>query len=249
MHLFDDIIKELKKLINQKAEKGRVRQLEYTQDLAWPKAGNRDIILQSEVGIELGHPRDEALSFIQWTPTVSLVKNDAISLIGPDLIESRKNRIPFGKILFVGVEGFDENNCYDRHSEMELTRFNLSLKGYMIRAASQYMKEWSRVSTEALNNGFSFSILGSGQINALKKLDYVTSVEVFFITTSSEEVRDLKEYGSRSMQRINALKKMTQEMDLDCSNCDYQDVCNEVDDLRSMRSSLHNKKLDVPKAR
>ena len=241
MHLFDDIIKELKELINQKTEKGWVRQLDYIPDLTWPKAGQRNIILQSDVGIELGHPRDEALSFIQWTHTASLVKNNGISLIGPDLIESEKDRIPFGKIVFVGVEGFDENNCYDRHSEMELTRFNLSLNGYMIRAASQYMKEWSRVSAEALKKGFSLSILGSGQINALKKLEYVTSAEVLFITASSEDVRDLREYGNRAMQRINALKKMTQEMDLDCSNCDYQEVCNEVDDLRSMRSSLHKK--------
>ena len=124
---------------------------------------------------------------------------------------------------------------------MDLTRFNLSLNGYMIRAAPQYMKEWSRVSVEALKNGFSLSMLGSKQIYALKKLDYVTSVEVLFITASSDEVKEFREFGDRAMQRINALRKMTQEMDLDCSNCDYQEVCNEVDDLRSMRSSLHDK--------
>ncbi|MBW1815144.1 MAG: hypothetical protein JRJ39_16260 [Deltaproteobacteria bacterium] len=241
MYLFDDIIKELRDLISQKVKKGLVRQLKYTQDLTWPEADSRNIILQSDVGMELGHPQDEAVSFIQWTQTDSLVRNDVISLIGPDLAESVKNRIPFGKIVFVGVEGFDENNCYDRHSEMELTRFNLALNGYMIRAASQYMKEWSRVSIEALKKGFSLSMLGSKQISALKKLDYVTSVEVLFITASSNEVKKFREYGDRAMQRINALRKMTQEMDLDCSSCDYQEVCNEVDDLRSMRSSLHNK--------
>jgi hypothetical protein len=57
--------------------------------------------------------------------------------------------LPFGKVVLLKLQGMDENNCYERHRQIDMARYDLNLKGYMMRAASQYMREWSRVSREA----------------------------------------------------------------------------------------------------
>ncbi|MEZ4578964.1 MAG: hypothetical protein R2875_13445 [Desulfobacterales bacterium] len=45
---------------------------------------------------------------------------------------------------------FNADNSYDRYREMELLRYDIHLKGYMMRGVSQYQREWSRVSHEAM---------------------------------------------------------------------------------------------------
>ena len=60
-------------------------------------------------------------------------------------------------MVIVGGSDFDEDNTYDRYREMELLRYDIHLKGYMMRGVSQQQREWSRVSKEAINNGFSFT--------------------------------------------------------------------------------------------
>ena len=68
--------------------------------------------------------------------------------------------LPFGKVVLLGVEGFTEDNAYDRHKELDFLRYDLDLKGFMMRAVSQYMREWCRISREALSQGFSALLPG-----------------------------------------------------------------------------------------
>jgi len=149
--------------------------------------------------------------------------------------------LPFGKIVLIGGNGFNEENCYDRFREMDLSRYDISLKGYMMRAVSQYMREWSRVSCEAVKNGFSFSILGSALSQKLKELNYVDAVEILIVTSSAEDVRELKKTGDRFLQYINAMTKMAEEMDFQCESCEFQEICDEAEELRDMRRSLMDK--------
>ena len=111
----------------------------------------------------------------------------------------------------------------------------------MMRAVSQYMREWSRVSGEAVENGFSFSILGSALSKKLKEFNYIDSVEILFVTSSAEDVRELKKTGDRFLQYINAMTKMTEEMEFECESCEFQTICDEAEELRNMRRSLIKK--------
>jgi CO dehydrogenase/acetyl-CoA synthase beta subunit len=169
------------------------------------------------------------------------VKDDLISLCGPDICETKSERLSFGKVVLVSGRGFNEENCYGRFHEMDLLRYDISFKGYMMRAVSQYMREWSRVSGEAVENGFSFSLLGSGLIQQLKTLDYVDAVEVFFVTSSAEDVRELTKTGDRLMQYLSAMSKMTSDHDFECSSCEFQAVCDEAEELREMHKTLKDR--------
>ncbi len=241
MRLFNPIIEEIKKFISARIKNGSVLEYKVLNEISWPQAGLTDIVLKSETGIELGNPKDESVSFLAWTGDKSLVRDGLISLVGPDIGEMEPSRLPFGKIVLISGSGFNEENCYDRFREMDLSRYDIALKGYMMRAVSQYMREWSRVSCEAIENGFSFSILGSALSQKLKELNYVDAVEILFVTSSAEDVRELKKTGDRFLQYINAMTKMAEEMDFQCESCEFQEICDEAEELRDMRRSLIEK--------
>lgn len=208
----------------------------------WPRAGRRKIVLADEVGVELGSPRLASASYILWTEHPDLVEDGRITLIGPDLPPSRGQSLPFGKVTLVSVKGFDEDNTYDRYRDLERIRYHLDLEGYMLRAAMQEQKEWTRISKQALQRGFSFDILGSALMKALKELDYVQSVEMLFVTSGSDDMIPLKEQGDHVARIVGAMNKMASDLVLDCSECEYQDVCEETSELRAMRKAYENKR-------
>jgi CO dehydrogenase/acetyl-CoA synthase beta subunit len=241
MNLFNDIIDELRKYITRKRLTTNIREEYVDSSISWPSAEKANIVLQTETGLELGNPRDESISFLVWTNTLSLVNDGLITLVGDEIGDISEKSKPFGKVVIIGGVDFNEENCYDRYREIELIRYDLNLRGYMIRAVPQYMREWSRISKDAIRGGFSLSTLGGALIEKYKEKDYIHSVEILFVNSSSEDIRELRSTGERVMRYINAMNKMTEELSLDCDSCEYSDVCGEVIELRAMRDSLMKK--------
>jgi len=213
----------------------------WDKDAQWPSCNGKGIVLKDDLGLELGSPEKESVSCLLWTHDLSAVEDGRISLIGPDFLESAGKSLPFGKVVLVGVTGFDEDNAYDRHKELDFLRYDLDLKGYMMRAVSQYMREWCRISREALSMGFSARDLGSSLIKLIRGKHYVRAVEVIYLTSSTEDVRKLGEITASAEKIIAAMNKMAGEFEYDCTSCDYQEVCNEADGLKGMRDRLKEK--------
>lgn len=207
----------------------------------WPSGRGRNIVLKEDMGLELGSPEQDSASCLLWTGDHSRIVDGRITLIGPDFPESPGRSIPFGKVVLAGVEGIDEDNAYDMHRDMDFLRYELDLRGFMMRAVSQHMKEWCRISREALSMGFSARILGSSLIRLFRGRPYVKTVEVICITSSTDDVVRLREITAPAEKIIAAMNKMAVEMEFDCTSCDYQDVCDEADGLRGMRDRLVNK--------
>ena len=243
MKLFDGLIKEIREPIEHANREGRTRTFPEMDVISWASAGKRNIVLKPDVGVELGNPSDESVSFLVWTNNLDLVQDGAIRLDGPDIWECESRHMPFGKIMLIGGRGFDEENCCERYREMELLRYDLSLEGYMIRAVSQYMREWSRVSKKAVAARFSFSMLGGALIKLYKSLEYIDAIEVFFISSSPEAVRRIRGLGEQVMRYIGAMRKLSDPHFLDCDSCEYRDVCDDVSELRAMRKSM--KKTEI----
>jgi len=216
------------------------RRWEYRHDgpVPWPKGMGKSVVLSQDTAVELGNPRDESCSFMVWDDNAGGVRDGVITLIGPDIPECEGRSLPFGKAVIVGVSGFTPENSYDRYREMDLARYDLDLRGYMLKAASQYRREWSRVSRDALREGFSFRVLGGALIDALKMNSYVEAVEVIFVTSSPGDVGALRPLSEGAHTVIGAMTKMADELDFDCGSCDYNDVCSDVAGLRTMRRRL-----------
>jgi len=238
MKLFDQSILELRELVEKRRSATEVRPLRYHRCPSWPVSEKGDIILKQDAGLELGNPRDESLSLLLWTENKGLIHDDRITLIGPQLKDIPEKAISFGKIVTIDGKGFNGENLYDRYREMSLVRFDLGLSGYMVRGVSHEMREWARISRKALERGFDLSHLGSRLINRFKELDYIEAVEVVFVTSSTEEIRAFRMVGEKAQRNFNAMRKMAEEMSMDCSTCDFEDICRDVEDLRSMRNAL-----------
>lgn len=237
MNLFDDCIEKLRSFLDTKKAAGFLRELK-ANHTTWPEGDRGNIVLASDTAVELGNPKNESVSFMVWTEKSGLVKNKRINLIGPDISENKPSdtmqSLPFGKVVLLKLKGMDENNCYERHRQLDMARYDLNLRGYMMRAASQYMREWSRVSREAARGGFSFAHLAGVLSSIYSSFEYVEGVEYIFVTSSTEDVRGLASTGATVEKRISAMNKMATELSFDCDSCDYTEICAEVEGLRSM---------------
>jgi len=238
MHLLDPCIHDTRKFIETKKKTVSSQVFKADRSITWPKSESSGLVLMPDLAVELGSPDLASVSFQTWTPDGSLVNDETITIIGSDISKTCDPNLPFGKIIIAQVEGFNENNAAERTREMFLSKFDLSLNGFMLKSASNYMAEWCRISVNAIDNNFSFQVLGSSLINELKKLDYVKSVEIIFVTSSKADVNQLFEIGNRSVRIVNAMSKMVNEMNYDCGDCEFQDICEDAEELREIRDNL-----------
>ncbi|MBM4235737.1 MAG: hypothetical protein FJ152_04625 [Firmicutes bacterium] len=240
MNLFDDSIEKLRSFLERKRAADSLHEL-IVSHKTWPAGERGNIVLASDTAVELGSPEQESVSFMVWTEKCGLIKNNRINLIGPDISEKKYSgmmrSLPFGKVVLLKLKGMDENNSYERHRQIDMARYDLNLKGYMMRAASQYMREWSRVSREAARSGFSFAHLAGALSAIYSRVEFVTGVEYIFVTSSTADVRSLASLGTTVEKRINAMNKMATELAFDCNSCDYTEICAAVEGLRSMQKN------------
>lgn len=207
----------------------------------WPEGGPRNIVLSDDVGVELGNPQDTSLACVLWSDDIKAINDGAFTLVGPDLLESTGKTLPFGKVVLVGVDGFNDENIYERCLELDHLRYNIDLDGFMLRGVSQYHREWCRVSRAALKAGFSAGHLAAVLMKMLKNISYVRSVEIVFLTSSSADIKKIREIVNPAFRLIAAMDKMAVEMDFDCDTCEYNDVCDEAEGLRGMRERAMKK--------
>jgi CO dehydrogenase/acetyl-CoA synthase beta subunit len=238
MELFGKIIPPLLSFVENQPRRRTWRD---TDARAWPRGGPRSLVLKEDTGLELGNPEKDSLSCLLWTGDLSMVSDGRITLVGPDFPESAGGSLPFGKVVLAGVEGFDADNAYDRHKELDFLRYDLDLEGFMMRAVSQYLREWCRISRNALGQGFSARVMGSALMALFRGVPYVKAVEVIMFTTDKADVETLREITSPVEKLVGAMNKMAADMDFECGDCEYQDVCDEADGLRSMRDRLREK--------
>lgn len=239
--MFDKEIAEINEFLLRKKKEKKLQELKFKKEVKWPEGGGKNIILKDDVGIELGSPEDGSCSFVLWTNDPEKINDNRISVVGEDIPKLYKQglkNIPFGKIALLSVSGFNEENTYDRYREIENTRYDVDLKGYMMKAVSQLQREWARVSIEAAKNKFSFADLGSDLIKRYKQKDYVTAVEIIFVTSSGKDVFELDGISERTGKIIRAMNKMFEEMNFDCKTCEFVDVCDEVEELKAFRDSM-----------
>ncbi|PIP40149.1 MAG: hypothetical protein COX19_06305 [Desulfobacterales bacterium CG23_combo_of_CG06-09_8_20_14_all_51_8] len=238
MGLFDKQYSDVMALLHKKQKQGIVSEFFNITGCDWPSEKHRNLVLGQDTAVELGNPKDASTAFLMWVNEPDKIKNGRITIVGPDLPQLSGRQVSFGKIVMVGASDFDADNSYDRYRELELLRYNLHLKGYMMRGVSQQQREWSRVSRDAVNGGFSFKHLGGALMDEFSHIAYVRSVETVFITASREDVLEAKAIADDVFKIISAMNKMAEELSFDCDTCDYNDVCGDVEELRSMRNAL-----------
>jgi len=232
MGLFDQPLEEIRAYVDGKYRDGLARELPFTPVL--PRADSTQVILSEDTGLELGNPGMASRSLLLWDSAQDL-SHDRITLVGPDFPETSSPSLPFAQVLIVGGDFSDEYDCY---RDLRDATYNLKLRGFMTRVFPGRQSIWCRVGKEALAGGFSAQVLGSSLIQALKQLTFVRNVEVLMVTSSKEDVDELGGPADKVLDIVEALIKMYEEMNFDCDECEYVDVCDEVVELRQIREKL-----------
>ena len=241
MGLFDKQYHAISDYLDSRRVEGKLSVFTHNGKTTWPTEKNRNLVLGQDTAVELGNPKEASTSSLMWVNDPEKIKNSRITIIGQDLPQLNGKQVSFDKIVIVDAADFDEDNTYERYREMELLRYDIHLKGYMMRGVSQQQREWSRVSKEAISNGFSFKHLGGALIDQFSQKPYVRAVETIFITSSKEDVLEVKAISDNVFRIISAMNKMAEELSFNCDTCDYNDVCGDVAALRSMRKKLQKK--------
>ena len=241
MGLFDKQYHAISDYLDSRRSEGKLTVTDHNGKTNWPTEKNRNLVLGPDTAVELGNPKDASTSFLLWMNEAEKIQNGRITIVGPDLPQLSGKQVSFGKIVIIDASDFDEDNSYDRYREMELLRYDIHLKGYMMRGVSQQQREWSRVSRDAINRGFSLKHLGGALIDQFSQMPYVRAVETIFITSGREDVLAAKAISDNVFKVISAMNKMSEELSFDCNTCDYNDVCGDVAELRSMRKKLQKK--------
>jgi len=213
-----------------------VRQFPVPADGEWPSEAN--LILEENAALELGHPSLGSLSFLCWTEA-KRPEADRILLLGPDLQEIKARRAPFAQILILHGVFQEEYECFQ---ELREAVYETRLRGFMTRVLPSRQTIWSRVTREALEQGFSLAHLGRALIRRLQEVEYVSGIRVLFITESPTEIAGLAGVGREVSRIVGAMIKMNEEMSYDCASCEFGDVCDKVLDLKKIREKLLERK-------
>lgn len=238
MGLFREPLEEIFRYRERARALGKVREFACSPFTLWPE--RRSLVLQEDTLVELGSSSG-SLFLVLWTGDHrEALHPGRISLIGPDVNEIDGGGMPFALIVLVRGQFEDE---YETHRELRDAIFDTEPVGLSTRIWPARQKIWCRISREALAGGFSLFRYGCTLIKNLGGLQGVSGVEIIFATEAAAEwERQLHPVAEKVQGIVEALIKMYEEMNFDCEECEYNEVCAEVTTLREIRERLREER-------
>jgi len=250
MDVFDDTIRHIKQWFLQKIKEKETNVRKFYAPVSSATSqgtsgtlnraeSKNTIILKEDTCLELGHPSMGSCYANLATRDSALVENGCITLAGPDFPEIKAEMIPFAQIALVCCK----SNVRDVSVKMDRDlHTSVQHDGYMIRSMPN--KIWARVSKHAALSGFSLPELGHSVLNALKR-DFreIILAEIFFVTSSREDVSDLNEIIEPARKSLRKLMTFDLTDDdtyectasLDCDVCPERPVCDSIRDVIKIR--------------
>ena len=236
MEIFDVLIGELRSRIEEWKNSGRK-----TREIQCPTSveelekglplGGRRIILREDTFVELGNPKTASAALVLWTENPELVRDGYITIVGPDIPEV-EGYLPFAQITLTRVLGLRPED----YRVLRRNQYDVHLDGYMLRAVPQRQRVWSRVSREVVERGFTLETLGRALMVSLKKNPpRAEAVEMVFVTSSEEDVKTLGELTETAWKATKPVKAAPA---YDCTNCENEEICDEIWRMLQLRRGL-----------
>ena len=205
---------------------------------------NKEIILQEDTKLELGGVNKKSFSIIHCIEDLNLVKDNQINLLGPEIYEISESNVNFGVFILIGII----DNCEEKTEIFKNLNFiSNSIEGFMIRTIPR--RFWCRISSVVINKNFSFQFLGNAIISLYKKKfeNIIKSVEIFFISSYSDSIKEFiklssevtKRHKERWKSKIEEWRKRIDcDYDWGCEICPYQEECYDIKQLLITRNKI-----------
>lgn len=236
MQVYNKVIETTNKLLSNHD----VRELDLNDKKNWNMLTENEFLLRRDIAFELGIRTKPSTCFNAVTSDDSLVGEDKVLLIGPDIPEIKED-VTFTRITFLNVDNIDDpNKAYQSIKKLEFARFKIIPEGYMVLSSSMDNKEHVRVSKKAVENGLNFATIGNMIIDKYKKDLNVNHAQVIFITKEIPEIEKLVEQGEKVDEITNAFDHILKNIILDCAVCPLNKICDEVEALRKIHFDTNN---------
>jgi CO dehydrogenase/acetyl-CoA synthase beta subunit len=216
--------------------------LDYTHS-KWEDVGDQNLILRHDMAYELGGGSLDAISCMGVTSDSTLVPNDEVLLIGPDLDEIKEDT-SYARIALVRVpeDGLGTGNAlYNAVRKIEYVRYHVNPKGYMTRISASNGREPVRVSSEALNEGLSFKHIGHVFLDKYHENPNIEAVKLIFITDPSFDYKALRTDASMLEGITGTIDHIFKNVVMDCNACNLKPICDEVEGLKELHFSAATK--------
>ena len=239
MELYDSTIRDILSLVGAR----RPKVWPYESAKAWPDNGANELVLTRDAAYELGGGNLPASNCTCVTTDGSLVPEDRIVLVGPDLGELRADS-PFARIALLHVNSIsgDDQEAFRTIRDMEFVKYHVFPQGYMMRVSPESGREQVRVSRQAIKRGVSFRSIGDSFIRKYRENRLIDHVCLIFVTGDRELCKTLAETGKKVDAITLTLNHIMDGLATDCSTCSFKPVCDEVEG----RKELHFNKGSGP---
>jgi CO dehydrogenase/acetyl-CoA synthase beta subunit len=199
--------------------------------------GKSRIVSQSETHVELGHPSVPSAALVLCTNNTSLINDGRILIVGSDLGHLERGRYPFAHVVLVG--GADMKPEHLPKLRMALPAVG-QLDGCMVRLMEE--KIWTRVSSEAVQDGFSLQVWGEYLLQTIHDAaPAIESAEAIFVVDMHDQVKEIMQIAGRvnEKRREGLLEKARKrtgkdyecENPYDCDSCPDKPECDALKDV------------------
>ena len=239
MELYNSTIREL----TEKLGGLRPQVWGYEPSRAWKDLGQNELVLTRDAAYELGGGSNPASNCTCVTTDASLVPEDRITLVGPDLGSIRADT-PFARIVLLHVNNIsgDDQEAFRTIRDMEFVKYHVYPEGYMMRVSPENQREQVRVSKQAVKRGISFRAIGNSFRKKYKENKLIDHVCVIFVTGDRELCKELADTAKKVDKITLTLNHIMDGLATDCSVCSFKQVCDEVEGMKE----LHFKKGEAP---
>lgn len=236
INIYDEKIEEIHNLIKEKIAKI----YSYSSSKIWSSTEDPELIFKNDTAIELAPGNLEGSVVFSMTTNENVVNGDTISIIGDELSKVSKREISYSRVVLLRLKDEEDKSqdLYNKFKQLERSRYNLYLDGFMLRASTVQKRETIRVSKKALKDGISFEKIGNAMINEFKKIDFVESVNIIFITEEEDLIKKIFTISEGVEKITEALNTMFDGLEVDCHSCSLESLCEEVDGMREIHRNM-----------
>lgn len=213
----------------------------------WQQQEADQLILKSDMAMDLGCGESYGVSGILFTTDESLVPENCISLCGPDLQSYRNDfrDINYARFVIIRLkketlENKDSQQLYGIFRKIDYVRYHIFLKGVSFRISAVQHREAVRVSKNAAEDGVSFTAVGSAFIKAYSELPEVEAVHIYFASGVEKQsiFKDLDKISRKSNDITESLNEIFKGLKMDCNTCAQKSLCDEIEGLKELHGKL-----------
>lgn len=234
MKIYDDLIQSTLSLLPE----SEARTYPYNPAYSAKEGIKNELILVKEAAFELGEGSLPSVAYTLTTDNAALISGDRILLFGRDLSELKENT-PYARITILLTGDIGEHGDQGAHAiikTLELKKYDVSPRGFMMRASALSCREQVRVSKAAIKNGLSFEHVGNLFISKYKENVHVKAAAVIFVTLPEGPYPELDRLACSAAEITRTLNHILTDYKMDCRACEWKPVCDEVDGLKELHS-------------